>query len=315
MQSQAHDGQECNIFTAYALSKKGKATSNVTYNPPEDGADSYSSPTAYQRIREYTEMARQVHGSEYDPTVEDIDGEVLMRVGGGKKHGQYFISDSAIDPTTTPTLSELRARSTDASPSIRPRVPSSQLRFQQLEEETRLMKVIFIERIFTLLKHNDTWVIVQEQLLQERRERAEERAEWEARMGALFTYMQTYSQQQGGPQPPPEIMMPPHPPPGGDVFTTPVSPLVFVLSMSCVCMCYEFVMFMCLIIYFSCCRIRRRLPMHPCLTLQLSGILLLVSEMHLQISEIHLRGELGSRHLEEDLFALGSSFTLSSLHL
>jgi hypothetical protein len=34
-------------------------------------------------------MARIVHGPEYDPTIQDLDGEVLMRVGGGKKHGRY----------------------------------------------------------------------------------------------------------------------------------------------------------------------------------------------------------------------------------
>jgi hypothetical protein len=34
-------------------------------------------------------MARTVHGPEYDLTIQDLDGEVLMRVGGGKKHGRY----------------------------------------------------------------------------------------------------------------------------------------------------------------------------------------------------------------------------------
>jgi len=34
-------------------------------------------------------MAREVHGLEYDPRTEDLDGEVVMRVGGGKKHGWY----------------------------------------------------------------------------------------------------------------------------------------------------------------------------------------------------------------------------------
>ena len=30
-----------------------------------------------------------VHGLEYDSRTVDLDGEVLMRVRGGKKHGRY----------------------------------------------------------------------------------------------------------------------------------------------------------------------------------------------------------------------------------
>jgi hypothetical protein len=68
-----------------------------------------------------------------------------------------------------------------------------------------------------------------------------ERAELEGQMRAFVSYMQTYSREQGGPAPPPELMMPPRPPPG-DVFSTPVSPLVSTLCICCVycgipCMC------------------------------------------------------------------------------
>jgi hypothetical protein len=58
-------------------------------------------------------------GPDYDPRTEDIDGDVLMRVGGGKRHERYWIADEAIDSSSTPTLSQVRARST--SPAIRPR--------------------------------------------------------------------------------------------------------------------------------------------------------------------------------------------------
>ena len=64
---------------------------------------------------------------------EDIDGDVLMRVGGGKRHGRYWIADGAIDSSSTPTLSQVRARSTSASPAIRPRQDTSQHRIQQLQ--------------------------------------------------------------------------------------------------------------------------------------------------------------------------------------
>jgi hypothetical protein len=42
-------------------------------------------------------MAQEVHGPEYDPRTEQIDLDVLVRVGGGKIYGQYWIADGAIE--------------------------------------------------------------------------------------------------------------------------------------------------------------------------------------------------------------------------
>ena len=42
---------------------------------------------------------------EYDPSAHDLDGEVVMRAGGGKKHGRFWIGDGTIDTASTPTLS------------------------------------------------------------------------------------------------------------------------------------------------------------------------------------------------------------------
>jgi hypothetical protein len=114
------------------MAHKGKATSDVTYNP-DDGPEAYSNPAIYSRLNEYTTMAQEVHGLDYDSRTEDIDGDVLMRVGGGKRHGWYWIVDWAIDSSSTPTLTQMRARSTSASPAIRPRQDSSHPRIQQLQ--------------------------------------------------------------------------------------------------------------------------------------------------------------------------------------
>ena len=73
---------------AYAFSHKGKATSDVAYNP-EDPPLAYSNESVHSRLDGYTSMARAVHGSEYDPSTHDLDGEVVMRVGEGKKHGWF----------------------------------------------------------------------------------------------------------------------------------------------------------------------------------------------------------------------------------
>ena len=89
---------------AYALAHKGKATSNVTYNP-EDPPSVYSNESVHSRLDGYTSMARAVHGQAYDPSAHDLDGEVVMRAGGGKKHGRFWIGDSTIDKDSTPTLS------------------------------------------------------------------------------------------------------------------------------------------------------------------------------------------------------------------
>jgi hypothetical protein len=99
------------------MAHKGKATSNVTYNP-DDGPEAYSKPVVYIRLSEYTTMAQEVHGPDYDLRTKDIDGDIHMRVRGGKRHGQYWIADEEIDSSSTPTLSQVRARSTSTSSSL-----------------------------------------------------------------------------------------------------------------------------------------------------------------------------------------------------
>jgi hypothetical protein len=70
------------------MAHKSKVTSDVTYNP-EDRPETYNNPAVHSRLTEYTAMAKEVHGPDYDPRIEDINVDVLMRVGGGKRHVQY----------------------------------------------------------------------------------------------------------------------------------------------------------------------------------------------------------------------------------
>jgi hypothetical protein len=107
------------------MAHKGKTTSDVSYNL-EDPLEAYSNPTVYTRINEYTSVTRSLHGDDYDPSSQDFDPEVVTRIGGGNKHGRYYLGDSVIDTTSTPSLSQIRARSTDASIPIRPRPETSQ---------------------------------------------------------------------------------------------------------------------------------------------------------------------------------------------
>jgi hypothetical protein len=89
------------------MAHKGKATSDVSYNL-DDPPKSYTNPTVYTHINEYTSVARTLHGDDYDPSSQDFDSDV-MRIGGGKKHGRYYLGNGVIDATSTPSLSQFRA--------------------------------------------------------------------------------------------------------------------------------------------------------------------------------------------------------------
>ena len=63
------------------MAHKGKAAFDITYNP-DDGPETYTNSAVYSRLHDYTAMTQEVHGPEYDPRTEQIDPDVLMRVGG-----------------------------------------------------------------------------------------------------------------------------------------------------------------------------------------------------------------------------------------
>ena len=86
-------------------------------------------------------MAREVHGLEYDLSTQPLDGEVVMRVGGDKKHGQYWIGDNTLNMATTPTLSQIRARSTSSSSAIRPWPDTTQFQMEALQVISVLLVV------------------------------------------------------------------------------------------------------------------------------------------------------------------------------
>ena len=124
---------------AYALAHKGKATSDVAYNP-KDPPSVYNNESIHSHLKGYTTMARQVRGLEYDPSAHDLDGEVVMRAGGGKKHGRFWIGDDTIDTAITPTLSQIRAWSMSSSPAIRPWPDSTRFQINALH----VISVLFI---------------------------------------------------------------------------------------------------------------------------------------------------------------------------
>ena len=56
-----------------------------------------------------------------------------MRAGGGTKHGRYWFGDNLVDTATTPTLSQIQARSTSSSPAIRPRPDTIQAQIEAVK--------------------------------------------------------------------------------------------------------------------------------------------------------------------------------------
>jgi hypothetical protein len=54
-----------------ALAHKGKAMSDVDYNP-EDPPMAYSNATVHSHLSQCTEMTRMVHGPEYDPSTQTL---------------------------------------------------------------------------------------------------------------------------------------------------------------------------------------------------------------------------------------------------
>ncbi|TVU06362.1 hypothetical protein EJB05_49571, partial [Eragrostis curvula] len=209
--SQAHGGQPSPPppprLKAWPMAHKGKATlPEVNYNP-EDPPEAYSNATVHSRLSRYTEMAREVHGPEWDPSTEDLDGEIIMRVGGGKKHGQYWIGDSTLDTASTPTLSQIRARSSSSAPPIRPRQSAAQIQFDEVQAQLR-------EEMEAKMQEQEAMyqARLQEQQARYDARLQQQQAMYDARMQEeVQRQMQTMFQQwhNNGMQPPPLPLPPP----------------------------------------------------------------------------------------------------------
>jgi hypothetical protein len=114
LQEKAHHGQECSDFDALCMAHKGKATSDVSYSV-SDGPEAYNNPTFGRRIAEYTEACKQKYGEDYNPSEHDIDTDIVLDLGGGKKHGRLWIGDDIIDSSSL-RRADVRAQRTESDP-------------------------------------------------------------------------------------------------------------------------------------------------------------------------------------------------------
>jgi hypothetical protein len=135
---------------AYMLAHKGKATTSETTYNPDDPPEAYSNPSIHSRFTTYAETGRQIHGPEWDPIRASFDGETVMRIGGGKKHGHYYMSDSLLDMASTPTLAAVKAKDTGNAPPIRPRPSAALAEMERLKIISDLLIITEFLHMFTL---------------------------------------------------------------------------------------------------------------------------------------------------------------------
>jgi hypothetical protein len=117
---------------AYGLARKGKVTSVVTFSP-DDPPESYNNMSVHTRISSYASEARSVHGPDWDPSTDNIDGMIVMRLGHGKQHGWYWLGDGTLESGSVPTLSQIRAETSTGGLAIRQWSSPSQQRVDALQ--------------------------------------------------------------------------------------------------------------------------------------------------------------------------------------
>jgi glycerol dehydrogenase-like iron-containing ADH family enzyme len=81
------------------MAHKGKATSDVSYSV-SDGPEAYNNPSFGRRIAEYTKACEQKYGEDYNESEHEIDTDIVMALGGGKKHERLWIGDGIINSSS-----------------------------------------------------------------------------------------------------------------------------------------------------------------------------------------------------------------------
>jgi hypothetical protein len=113
------------------MARKAKVTSHVSYSV-SDGTEAYNNPSFGRGITEYTEACKQKYGEDYNSSEHDIDTDIVMALGGGKKHERLWIGDGIIDSSSL-RLADVQAQRTESDPQIRARPTVGMGRLNALE--------------------------------------------------------------------------------------------------------------------------------------------------------------------------------------
>nr|XP_051221770.1 uncharacterized protein LOC127340025 [Lolium perenne] len=83
----------------------------------------------------YRSKFKDKHGEDADPTTEEFDVEVAVLAGQGKKGGRLWIADGLVDPSTIPSLRQIRRGRTSEQPRVETRPRASDLAIEKLRAE------------------------------------------------------------------------------------------------------------------------------------------------------------------------------------
>src|SRR4051812_10073336 len=100
------------------MAHKGKYKMLKAYSEG-NGVEAYTSVAAYHKMVTYSEVAKELHGPQFDPSEEEIDPEALMISGGGKYHGSTSMCIGFVH--CPETLPQIKLRKTSSAPAIQPR--------------------------------------------------------------------------------------------------------------------------------------------------------------------------------------------------
>ena len=99
-----------------------------------DGTVKWVSRSSEIRDKKYREKYAEVHGPEANPDNAPLDLEVVMLAGQGKKKGRFWIGESAVPPSSIPTMRQIhRGRTSDM-----PRVETRPTPLYVAQEEWRV---------------------------------------------------------------------------------------------------------------------------------------------------------------------------------
>ena len=78
------------MFDMYGMAhsasyKKAKALSESDHTTPS----TFTNFFAYNKLKAYSEVAKEKHGQDYDPRGKPIDPDLVMISGGGRRHGYW----------------------------------------------------------------------------------------------------------------------------------------------------------------------------------------------------------------------------------
>ena len=118
MQAKHNKVPKPNSYHTFHMSKLAPAKKAKPFDP--NTPEAAYPKTTWKRKKKYDDSVKERDGPEADPSSRDLDPEIVMVAGGGKKHGRPALGASAF-PVQTEGLASIRARSTSSSPQIQTR--------------------------------------------------------------------------------------------------------------------------------------------------------------------------------------------------